>query len=116
MAERRESATLADDLNVALLRRELDSGLAGLRVDLPELSDFTVNDRQLVQLLEYLRLLLFWRARLSLIAVESPLEILREHVIDALAVAPWLPGGARIADLGSGGGFPGIPLAIFCPG
>jgi 16S rRNA (guanine527-N7)-methyltransferase len=63
----------------------------------------------------YLETLLFWRQRLSLTGASSALQIVRSHITDSLFVVPYLRKGLRIADLGSGAGFPGIPLAISCP-
>ena len=64
----------------------------------------------------YLGTLLIWRARVSLTAAASPADIVRFHILDALRVARYIEPGYRVADLGSGAGFPGIPLAIVCPG
>jgi 16S rRNA (guanine527-N7)-methyltransferase len=63
----------------------------------------------------YLDTLLLWRSRLSLTTARTALEIVRAHVVDSLAVAPFVKPGFRVADLGSGAGFPGLPLAIVCP-
>jgi 16S rRNA (guanine527-N7)-methyltransferase len=64
---------------------------------------------------EYLSTLLLWRRRLSLISVGDVRTIVRNHVLDCLTVARFVRSGFRIADIGSGAGFPGIPLAIACP-
>ena len=63
----------------------------------------------------YLETLLLWRRRLSLTGASTALAIVREHVADAFFVAPLIRPGFRVADLGSGAGFPGVPLAIVCP-
>ena len=63
----------------------------------------------------YIATLLLWRTRLSLTAATTDLEIVRRHVLDALHVVSFVRSGFRVADLGSGAGFPGIPLAIACP-
>jgi 16S rRNA (guanine527-N7)-methyltransferase len=55
-----------------------------------------------------------WGARMNLTAIHDREQQLTRHVLDSLSVAPWLR-GERIADLGSGAGFPGIPLAIVEP-
>jgi 16S rRNA (guanine527-N7)-methyltransferase len=56
-----------------------------------------------------------WGARLNLTAIHDRNQQLTKHVLDSLSIRPWLR-GERIADLGSGAGFPGIPLAIVDPG
>lgn len=48
-------------------------------------------------------------------ALAEPAEVVRDLLVDSLAAAPHLPQGARVADLGSGGGVPGIPLALVRP-
>lgn len=48
-------------------------------------------------------------------ALSEPSEVVRELILDSLAAAPHLPEGARVADLGTGGGVPGIPLALVRP-
>lgn len=84
----------------------LDQGLAGLGLDLPGPA------RR--QLLDYLALLAHWNRRINLTAVRLPREMLVRHLLDSLAVLPWLH-GTRIVDLGSGPGLPGIPLAVARP-
>jgi len=58
---------------------------------------------------------LLWRLRLSLISVADVRTIVRNHILDCLTVARFIRPGFRVADIGSGAGFPGIPLAIACP-
>ncbi len=114
MAEPREPATRSGTLSAPTLRAELETSLERFSHELG--APFpTVSNSQVERLGKFLELLLFWRTRLSLISVESPLRIVREHVVDSLAPLPWAKDGAKVADLGSGGGFPGIPLAIFQP-
>jgi len=60
---------------------------------------------------EFLRELARWGERMNLVGSTAPAAIAR-HVEDALAAAPHLPEGACVVDLGSGAGFPGIPIAI----
>ena len=63
----------------------------------------------------HLRLLDGWNPAINLTRVSDPLERATRHLLDSLVAAPHierlLPNGGKIADLGSGGGFPGIPLA-----
>lgn len=63
----------------------------------------------------HLRLLDAWNMAINLTRVSEPRERATRHLLDALVAAPHiehlLPSGGKIADLGSGGGFPGIPLA-----
>jgi 16S rRNA (guanine527-N7)-methyltransferase len=85
----------------------LQSGAALLGVEL--------TDAQQGALLAHLDLMDEWGARMNLTAIRVREQQLTKHVLDSLSVHPWLR-GERIADLGSGAGFPGIPLAIVDPG
>ena len=60
-------------------------------------------------------LLLRWNATINLVAAKSAVEIDRRHIADSLQLVPLLPDGGAIADLGSGGGLPGIVIAAALP-
>jgi 16S rRNA (guanine527-N7)-methyltransferase len=66
------------------------------------------------KLIAYLELLAKWNKTYNLTAIRDPLQMISHHLLDSLAVRPHLPAGA-LADVGSGGGLPGIPLAIAEP-
>jgi 16S rRNA (guanine527-N7)-methyltransferase len=55
-----------------------------------------------------------WNTRVNLTAITDPAGVVDKHLLDSLAVLPWLR-GHTIADVGSGAGFPGLPLAIADP-
>src|SRR5512140_185186 len=63
----------------------------------------------------YVETLLLWRQRLSLTSAATPWAIVLDHILDSLHLAPLIRPGCRVADIGSGAGFPGVPLAIVCP-
>ena len=65
----------------------------------------------------HVRLLLAWTRHINLTAIREPAAVATAHVLDSLSVVPWLRAGAaeRILDLGSGGGYPGLPLAAALP-
>lgn len=70
------------------------------------------------QLLKYTQLLAKWNRTYNLTAVRDPLAMVSHHLLDSLAVLPHLEtagAGARIADVGSGAGLPGVPLALARP-
>ena len=96
---------LPDDL-APLLR----AGLADLQLD-PALE---------TPLLDYLALLLRWNRTYNLTAVRDPREMVTKHLLDSLAMHPFVDdlagAGGALADLGTGAGLPGIPLAIAKPG
>jgi len=65
----------------------------------------------------HLRLLLAWTAAVNLTAIRDPAAAVTGHVLDSLAALPALRGAGirRLLDLGSGGGYPGLPLALALP-
>jgi 16S rRNA (guanine527-N7)-methyltransferase len=65
----------------------------------------------------HVRLLLAWTRHINLTAIRDPSGVATAHVLDSLSALPWLRDAAaeRILDLGSGGGYPGLPLAAALP-
>ncbi|MEA1949336.1 MAG: 16S rRNA (guanine(527)-N(7))-methyltransferase RsmG [Thermodesulfobacteriota bacterium] len=59
--------------------------------------------------------LLKWSRKTNLTAISDPLEIAVKHFLDSIAPAPIIPPDISLLDMGSGGGFPGIPLKIMIP-
>jgi len=84
----------------------LDSGLAALGLDLPPAA------RQ--KLLAFRDLLLKWNKTYNLTALRDPEQAISHHLLDSLAILPHV-GPGPLLDVGSGGGLPGIPLAIARP-
>jgi 16S rRNA (guanine527-N7)-methyltransferase len=79
-----------------------------------------LSPQQVAQLLDYLALLQKWNQVYNLTAVRKPAEMMTHHVLDSLAAIPPLlrqTGGQRVRllDVGSGGGLPGVVIAITCP-
>jgi 16S rRNA (guanine527-N7)-methyltransferase len=73
----------------------------------------SLDDGSAERLLDYLDLLYVWNRSAGLTAVPRQ-DAVRLHVLDSLTVLETLEGVGRLADLGSGGGLPGIPIAIMC--
>lgn len=67
------------------------------------------------RLVSYLEELLHWNRRINLTAIKDPEVAIEKHLVDSLVLVPLLKGDERVLDLGSGGGFPGIPLKIALP-
>ena len=85
---------------------ELEAGLAALGLPTQPLAG---------RLLDYLALLDRWNKTYNLTAVRDPREMLTRHLLDSLSMWPHVHAG-KLADLGTGPGLPGIPLAMACPG
>src|SRR5229473_5799414 len=73
-------------------------------------------DDQVLQIQRYIEILLTWNEKINLTAIRDPLEILYRHFCESMYAAEAIPlKGGRLADVGSGGGFPGLPLKIIRP-
>ena len=84
---------------------QLTDGLAMMNI--------TVNDKQFNQLCLYLDLLEKWNVAYNLTAVRDVSQMVSVHLLDSLSVTPFISAQAQsVLDVGSGGGQPGIPLAI----
>lgn len=86
--------------------RLLQTGLAAMHIEHTE--------TQLQLLLRYIQYLTEWSATVNLTAIRDPRRIITHHILDSLALLPFLE-GENILDVGSGAGLPGIPLAIMAP-
>ncbi|WP_158754666.1 16S rRNA (guanine(527)-N(7))-methyltransferase RsmG [Dyella sp. S184] len=89
------------------LQARLEQGIAALGLSLPT--------DAVARLLDYQALLERWNGAYNLTAVRDPVEMITRHLLDSLAILPFVQ-GQRLADLGTGPGLPGIPLAIAAPG
>ena len=79
-----------------------------------ELAAF-VNADALERLCALTEFLLAYNAHTNLTAITAPEQILTRHLADSLTLLPYLPQGASVADIGSGAGFPALPLAAVRP-
>jgi 16S rRNA (guanine527-N7)-methyltransferase len=87
--------------------------LADLRQGVAELG-IALDEPALQRLLDYLALLGKWNRVYNLTAIRDEERMVTHHLLDSLAVLPHLPPGALL-DVGSGGGMPGIPIAVVQP-
>lgn len=90
------------------MHKKLVAGLAGLGVDLSE----ELVRKELLFLDEMLR----WNKRINLTSITKRAEALEKHLLDSLVLLNYLPRVGSLLDMGSGGGLPGIPVAIARPG
>ena len=87
-------------------KKALVEGLAEIELSLSEL--------QIDQLMAYLALLIKWNKAYNLSAIRDPLAMVHLHLLDSLVISQHLS-GTHFADIGTGAGLPGIPLAIIKP-
>ena len=73
-----------------------------------------LNAQQAAKLLQLGDELIAWNQNVNLTALDTPALVLTHHLLDSLSVAPFIS-GTRVADVGTGGGFPGLPLALLQP-
>ncbi len=88
------------------LRRELESGLQALALE--------YSPDQIDKLLSFVDDLLKWNKVYNLTAIRQPADVIYQHLLDSLTISSYIESG-KVIDVGTGGGFPGIPLAIFHP-
>jgi 16S rRNA (guanine527-N7)-methyltransferase len=81
------------------------AGAFGLDLDDGQTGLFAIHAAELVK----------WNQKINLTAVTDPLEIAVKHFLDSLLAARFTPKTGNLLDIGSGGGFPGLPLKVFLP-
>ena len=81
-----------------------------LKRALPQADETALNRFEIYQ-----RLLAEWNERMNLTAITDPVEVAEKHFADSLAALPYLKPGMRVIDVGTGAGFPGVPLLIMEP-
>ncbi len=91
------------------LRQSLDQGL--LAMDL----DQEISPQARERLLRYLAELMSWNRTHNLTAIRDPSAAVYRHLLDSMALLPFLPKDRPVYDIGSGAGLPGIPLAVARP-
>ena len=88
-------------------KKHVQEGAESLGIDLQR----SAVDRFSDHALELIR----WNNKFNLTAITDPLDVAVKHYIDSIAPADWIPPNSRILDIGSGAGFPAIPLKIVIP-
>ena len=74
--------------------------------------DVILKEEQLEKFYSYMELLKEWNEKMNLTAITQPYEILQKHFIDSLTILPYLESNQKVIDVGTGAGFPGIPIKI----
>lgn len=73
---------------------------------------FTLTDRQAEQFETFYRLLLLWNEKFNLTTITEPSSVIVKHFLDSVLLVPHIKPNATMVDIGSGAGFPGIPIKI----
>ena len=87
--------------------RQLAAGIAAMKLD--------IGEPQQQKLLAYLALLQKWNKTYNLTALRDEAQMVSHHLLDSLTLLPYIRNAQTLADIGSGGGMPGIPAAICRP-
>ena len=77
----------------------------GLALDQKQVSRFAAHASELIK----------WNKKFNLTTITDPRDMALKHYLDSIAPAKRIPSFSTLLDIGSGGGFPGIPLKIICP-
>lgn len=74
--------------------------------------EISLDEKQINQFYHYMELLLEWNEKINLTAITKPEDIILKHFVDSMTIAKHIKKNATIIDVGTGAGFPGIPLKI----
>ena len=77
--------------------------------------NINLENEQIKKFYEYMNLLIEWNEKFNLTAIVEPKEIILKHFIDSLTIEKYINEGDKVIDVGTGAGFPGIPLTIYKP-
>lgn len=80
--------------------------------DFCEKINVDITDEQISKFYKYMELLIEWNNKMNLTAITEPNDIILKHFIDSITIEKNIKNGAKLLDVGTGAGFPGIPLSI----
>lgn len=94
-------------MGIEEFKQEIEQYLKDLNIELDE--------KQISDFYKYMNLLIEWNKKINLTAIIEPKEILLKHFVDSLTINKYIGRNAKLIDVGTGAGFPGIPLKILRP-
>jgi 16S rRNA (guanine527-N7)-methyltransferase len=97
------------------MRTTLDTGFTDLILEFTGNAGISLTESQAQLLSLHIRLLLQWNSRLNLTRITDTQQIIVKHLLDSIVPAKFLPSSGNCLDVGTGAGFPGIPLKIVHP-
>lgn len=80
--------------------------------DYSKLINVEINDEKILKFYKYMELLIDWNNKMNLTAITEPNDIILKHFIDSITIEKNIMKNAKLLDVGTGAGFPGIPLSI----
>lgn len=75
--------------------------------------NINLTNEQVLKFYKYMNLLLEWNEKINLTAITNPEEIILKHFVDSLTIGKYINKGESLVDVGTGAGFPGIPIKIY---
>lgn len=91
-------------MNLELFSKELEDKIKKINID--------INEEQILKFYNYMNILLEWNNNINLTAITDKNEIILKHFIDSLTIEKEIEKKSKIIDIGTGAGFPGIPISI----
>ena len=77
--------------------------------------DIEIDEEKVIKFYKYMNLLIEWNKKINLTAIIEPNDIILKHFVDSLTIVKDIGQNGKLADIGTGAGFPGIPIKIFIP-
>lgn len=81
-------------------------------IELAKMINVELTEEQIINFFEYMNLLLEWNEKINLTAITDVNDIILKHFIDSMTIVKYLKENNTMIDVGTGAGFPGIPIAI----